>query len=282
MNADHGHIRIKRADDKPVHYMIVFLVIIVILLLLRKPLAVLSLNFFIFFDRLLSFGSQSSFAGWILLGFITGLLYGTIVAIKKYKLKARLLLFPIAAALLCILTLFLANRPLKSIYVPEPIITTEGAYNYIEVTATGHMAQYGKITYAEGNLIDVNDSTAWIENAKQAGIGYRIEFIFGDGVAQLKHCQCIGFRFKNGYIKSKSLWQSHNRIKEFMLYHNDTAISTIPVQDGFNVLESIAITPIEIKSGDRLALNITAIYKGTKHPDQTAITELVPVIAYQQ
>lgn len=275
-------VRIIQKEDKSRTYILVSFLVIIIPVVLRKPLSIAGMNFFIFFDKLLSFGSGSSIMiGWILFGLFIGAVYGSWVAFRKYRLKAGTVLAPVAVACVFILILFLANRPLKSGSMVVQTMTAI-ARDFVDVRSDGHLQPNGNINYSHFNVTDLSDSTAWIASSKGRSINHEIAFTFKENIDDLKQCKCIGFSFKNGYTKSMNTWLNHNRVKELSLYHNSTFVSTFSLTDQFNVTETLHIEPIPIKSGDELRFYIRAVYSGKKYHEQVAITTLVPIIEYNE
>jgi hypothetical protein len=263
-------------------YIIIGLVVLVLLLALSRILAVAGANLFIFLDKLLSFGNNTpAVTGWIFLGILCGLICGTWVAFKKYKLKSKLLLAPLLIMALFILILFMANHPLRRIDRPVPVVHTADAHNFIDVGSSGYLSQQGQLTYTHYNLVDFNDSTAWIENAKYAGIGFELRFTFNERIDNLKNCRLVAFRIRNGYTKSQKLWQDHNRVKDLVLYFNSNLVQNLFISDSFDPIE-IYITPTPVKNGDVVTLSISSVYSGKKRPDQTAISALMPIIQYEE
>ncbi|CAG5002166.1 hypothetical protein DYBT9275_02825 [Dyadobacter sp. CECT 9275] len=79
------------------------LVIVVLIYILREFLGGLSAFFFVPVDRLLFVtDSISPVIMWMLLGMFIGVVYGSFVAIKKYKLEWKLLFYPIGGLILLI------------------------------------------------------------------------------------------------------------------------------------------------------------------------------------
>lgn len=262
----------------------IFLVVIVAgIWLLKKYIVAGTLNVFIFLDKLLSFGGDTSFAGWIILGVLAGLAFGAWVAYKKYNLQPGFVWGAGGLVLVYLVVLFLVNDPLRDeAYALPGGSKTEEAYELVEVGSSSFLAPEKDINYSPFNVTDHDDNTAWIENGKYAGLGEKIEFTFKPAINNYTSCKCIGFIFKNGYAKTKKLWTAHNRVRSFTVYLNGSYIGASDVADTFNEVQKINISPIVIKDGDRLSMAINSIYRGTRYPEQTAITALVPVIEYMQ
>lgn len=111
-----------------------FLTVMVLVYLMQDFLGRMSFRFFLFMDNTLRLtDSIHPIVMWAMLGSLTGLIYGSFVAWKKYKLDFKLNLIPLGIFLLIIFLLIMVNEPLDS----EPInnemssheLTTENTDN---------------------------------------------------------------------------------------------------------------------------------------------------------
>ncbi len=104
-------VKPKAGNSKAWQYWVVG--IIILLVVLRNTLTVMSINFFLFIDYLVGISTQvSPVVMWAVLGAFTGLVYGSFIAWRKYRLDMKANLLPAGLFLLFILLMFLVNRPL--------------------------------------------------------------------------------------------------------------------------------------------------------------------------
>ncbi|WP_299315192.1 hypothetical protein [uncultured Aquimarina sp.] len=61
--------------------------------------------------------------------------------------------------------------------------------------------------YSEGNLMDNNDATAWVEGRSNSGKGEKIRITFND-----KEALPYVIRIVPGYLKSEEIWYKNNRV----------------------------------------------------------------------
>jgi hypothetical protein len=92
------------------------LAIVIAALFLWKYLFIFAANFFIFLDRLLSFGANGSpFPGWLVIGLFIGTIYGAWTSLRKYKVEKRLFFVSLSCTALFLLILFLGNHPFHNL-----------------------------------------------------------------------------------------------------------------------------------------------------------------------
>ncbi len=253
-------------------------VIIVIIFFVRGMLAVISINTLLFLDNLLYAGSTSAWIMWAFLGLLLGVVVGAWVAFKKYKLAYSSVLLPLAVLLLFIVVMYLANKP-GAHDTTRLERKTADATQFVTVAASGTLPDYEGNNYAPDNLLDNNDSTAWI--CTTDGIG-KVEFTFSSYLSKLRDAKCVALKIKNGYNKSQKIYKNHNRLKTLFAYNNGSMIGTYSLNDDYNLWQTIAINPVPVKEGDVLSITPGSVYRGKKYTDQTAVTELVPVVEFYE
>jgi hypothetical protein len=259
------------------------IILLVIIYYFRVNLGIISINAFLFMDSLLQVSPGfPPVVMWFVLGALVGLVYGSFVAWKKYRLDYKLNLIPVALLGLFIFFLMMVNQPISS----QPVVSevnTELAHRFVTVSASSRMPDYKNNTYGENNLVDMNDNTSWVENGSYAGVGGRIEFNFQEMPMQpVRDLKCVGFRMKNGFCKSNKLWNDYNRVRMFYVYHKDNLVETQTAGDFYNQWENIAIKPLAVEAGDVISIRISSVYPGRRKSAKTAITELVPVVEYRE
>ena len=259
-----------------------FLIIIVIVFFAKQWLGKVSYEGLFFIDNLVKFSvSFPPILAWGLLGLLFGVIYGSFTAWKKYKLTAIINVIPIGIFVLCITILFLVNKPLSS----RPDIAVhkmQTMYAYQLARIENSDESFDKnIVYKTESLIDDNNSTAWITDISKADANKEVVFTF-NGIENYadKNLQCIGFRIKNGYDKSPQLWANFARVKECLIAYNGTFISGVTVSDNSDY-QDIKITPISINVNDKFSIKINSVYPGKKYANRVAITELIPIVQYE-
>jgi hypothetical protein len=262
---------------------ILFIIILLVMIYyFRVNLGIISMNAFLFMVTLLQVSPGfPPVIMWFVLGALIGLVYGSFVAWKKYRLDFRLNLIPIALLVLFVFLLMSINQPISSQPVASEV-KTEMANRFITVSASSRMPNYKNNTFGENNLVDMNDNTSWVENGNYSGVGGRIDFVFYEaGMQQVSDMKCVGFRMKNGFCKSNKLWNEYNRVRMFYVYHKDNMVETQTASDNYNQWENIVIKPLTVEPGDVISIRISSVYPGRKKPAKTAISELVPVVEYR-
>lgn len=97
-----------------------FLATVILIYFFQKFLGMVSFRFFLFMDNMLRLTrSIHPVVMWAVLGLFAGLIYGSFVAWKKYKLDFKLNLIPVGIFVLIVFILIMVNKPLAS----EPINT---------------------------------------------------------------------------------------------------------------------------------------------------------------
>ncbi len=250
---------------------------LVIIVIFRRVLGVMSINTFMFLDNLLfTSDGMAAFIMWAIVGLLVGAIAGAVVAFKKYKLTYSSVLIPVFILLFFLGIMYLVNQPINH-ETTSLERKTINANPYVTVSAKGTLPDYKNISYSPINLLDYNDNTAWIcadDDSRE------INFVFLSSVASMSHVQCVAFRIKNGYGKTKKIYNNHNRVQRFSVYNNNNLIGTYPVYDYYDSWQDVAITPVIIKESDVISVRIEATYAGNKYADQTAITELFPILEY--
>lgn len=110
-----------------------FLVVAILIYFFQKFLGMISFRFFLFMDNTLRLTDNiHPVVMWAVLGLFIGLIYGSFVAWKKYKLDFKLNLIPVSIFLLIVFILFMVNHPLDSATVNSAGQTIEPKENFID------------------------------------------------------------------------------------------------------------------------------------------------------
>jgi len=92
------------------------IIIAVIIYFARDFLGGLSALFFVPIDRILFISEKiPPFAMWIILGLLVGIIYGSFVGIKKYKLDFKLLVYPVSLLVIMISLIMLVSMVTEKI-----------------------------------------------------------------------------------------------------------------------------------------------------------------------
>lgn len=132
--------------------------------------------------------------------------------------------------------------------------------------ATTTLPSDGNNTYGAYNLIDEDNSTAWVEGVNDAGIGQRIIFK-ADFPQTVKHIQIL-----NGYCKSRDLYQKNNRVKTINIIFSDGTTIRKSLKDVYAEYQLLVFdSPVVC---DELSIEIQEVYTGSKYND-TCISEIL-------
>ncbi|HCM75441.1 MAG TPA: hypothetical protein DIS90_03605 [Cytophagales bacterium] len=147
-----------------------------------------------------------------------------------------------------------------------------------KVTASSYLKSQGDNNYNPSNTHDLSFKTAWVEGVAGLGIGEYLEYTFPPENPRINKIIIV-----NGYVKSKTAWESNARVKRLKLYVNDKPFAYLNLKDVM-AEQSFSVSPIGHgdrenwenlkKKGDwKLRFEIVDVYKGTKY-DDVAITEI--------
>ena len=137
---------------------------------------------------------------------------------------------------------------------------------FTEVLATTTLSSDGNNTYGAYNLIDEDNSTAWVEGVNDAGIGQRIIFK-ADSPQTVNHIQIL-----NGYCKTRDLYQKNNRVKTINIIFPDGTTIRKSLTDAYAEYQLLVFdSPIVC---DEFSIEIQEVYNGSKYND-TCISEIL-------
>lgn len=133
------------------------------------------------------------------------------------------------------------------------------------VSASSALAPQGSSSYEPDNVLDSNNSTAWVEGSADAGLDEWIEL--GSGTTQ----KVSSIQISNGYDKSNAVFYANNRVQRVRLdFSNGTYIYST-LLDGYGAVSQIDLgQAIKTKS---LRITILGVYQGTEYND-TCISEI--------
>jgi hypothetical protein len=146
------------------------------------------------------------------------------------------------------------------------------------LSASSFLSPGKNTTYSARNIHDLSYETAWVEGAKDDGIGEFIEYHFPPENPRINKLTVV-----NGYVKSQKTWIENSRVKKLKMYINDQVVAIIFLEDVKNE-QIFQVDPIgysERKDYDVLLtkpwytikFEIMEVYPGSKYKD-TAITEI--------
>ena len=128
----------------------------------------------------------------------------------------------------------------------------------------------GKNKYGEDEILDWDLRTAWVEGAKDYGIGEFIEFTFKYEAPRANKCIIY-----NGYMKDYATWKKNSRVKTLEMYENNKLVAILHLEDIFGEQVFDLLYPIgrrKDKKDATIKFVITEVYKGDIYKD-TAISE---------
>jgi len=249
----------------------------------KAELGSYSFKAFLFLDNLVKLSDDvSPLLCWIILGLLTGAIYGSFVAWKKYKLHAAVNLIPVGIFILFTGILYIVNKPLDTTaFTVTHNMETDYAYDL--VTAEIYNAVQDTTSDNKPSfLLDRKEKTAWkMDNKPGSNTEIRFSFPSLQKFAD-KHLQCVGFAIKNGNRKSPQSWSHYARVRQLSIKYNGRLITNAVVNDKNTYSEEIKINPIPISSFDNVSISVNAVYPGEKYPTRVAISELVPIVEYEK
>ena len=135
------------------------------------------------------------------------------------------------------------------------------------VSATSWLSepQYG-IDHVPNNVIDKNNNTNWVEDAKGQGIGEYIVIEF-DSMVELS-----GFNIKPGLQASGDLFNKNSRPKDITVLLSDGSEFSFTLTDS---MTDQRCDFAKVCKTNTLTVIIKSVYPGSKYED-TAITEIIP------
>ena len=93
---------------------VVIVAFIIVFFWVIKLLSVVSIDAFLFLDKLVQFGQHDHpFVLWGVFGALLGPTYGTYAAVKKYKLDKKIIFIPLAGFIIVTVLLAFLNKPFQ-------------------------------------------------------------------------------------------------------------------------------------------------------------------------
>lgn len=266
-------------------YIFLGLVALPALGLLYFVLSYLAVNLFLGLD--LSAYGQLAAGGWLgyaLLGLGLGAAGGAVAAQQRYRLHRGLLLgagaLALGLGLLAIATLAGANQPAEitaaaaQAYKSVNGRVTCGACTAITATNT-RPAQNGNY-YEANNLLRRDSTKAWIselavaaENPLLPATQLRLT------IAPLAGHRLVGLRLRNGYCKTKAVYQGFGRVQSCQLQLAAGPPRAWSLTDAQH-REFFLPLPAMGRDTAKLTFTITDSFPGDHHPE-VALAWLVPV-----
>ena len=122
---------------------------------------------------------------------------------------------------------------------------------------------------------DFDVTTAWIEGAKEYGIGEFIEYVFDMTTIEEHHLGITKIILANGYKKTNKTWVENSRVKKLKMYVDDQSFGMLELLDSFQ-FQTIDIDTIMLpqKKIMKIKFEIVEVYPGSKYKD-TGISELL-------
>jgi hypothetical protein len=154
---------------------------------------------------------------------------------------------------------------------PEEYMAMSGNYgrSLEGLTASSALPQQGKNRYEANRMSDWDTSTAWVEGDSAYGVGESISFTWRD---KFDDHSCTGMSLMNGYQKSQKHMKQNSRVRTMDMYVDNSLFRRLEIQDRMGQ-QHFSLEALGVKDGQRVKLEITGVYKGTKWKD-TSISEL--------
>lgn len=145
----------------------------------------------------------------------------------------------------------------------------------IECSSSSDLPAHKENIYIPDMAQDFDVTTAWVEGAKDYGIGEFLEYTFDMTAIEEHHLGINKIILANGYKKTKKTWEENSRVKKLKMYVDDTPYATLELLDAFE-FQTIDIGTIMLpqKKVMKMKFEIVEVYPGTKYKD-TAISELL-------
>ena len=181
----------KKLKDLPLVALIIFVLLAIVILyriiiFLSKVFVYLGFNLFLYIDNLLHFDAANPIILWGVFGLFLGSIVGVVVAIKKYKLTKKLVLYPLAITFLAIVILAFINEPAdvgnrvmpernEAIMTPDKPATTIPAFTVtrtIYIHAGPSSLSKKLFTLSRGTVVGVLESVKDNRNISWSKIEY--------------------------------------------------------------------------------------------------------------
>ncbi|MBK7957608.1 MAG: hypothetical protein IPK03_05520 [Bacteroidetes bacterium] len=281
-----GYILLLNEEYRKQRYISFTLIVWLLLLVLSisNEIKLLSLRFLTAIDNIFYMTNYiNSIFAWTIIGILVGLVFGSCTAWKKYNLSFKVALIPIIITVLLISILIVLNKNrLSDNWTPisNETKSTELAYQYVTTTTSSQLQLKNGIYCGSNNLLDTDYKTAWIGvSNNKTGINEEVNFHFNfSKPEEIKKIEIIGFNIVNGYCKSKKVWNNHNRAATISIFHNGTYLTIKSIPNLYNKESHIEMPAQEIEPNDKITFKITSAIKGSKYINQTAISELIPIL----
>ena len=152
--------------------------------------------------------------------------------------------------------------------LPETVSPTQwnaqARFTYANASSVLESSQYGD--YAASNVLDNDDSTAWVEGVDGDGIGEYIT-LFADESAPVN-----GIKILNGYNKNADIYAKNNRVARVRITLSNGEIYELQLEDSYSTYTSLDFGGPKAIEGMRI--EILSVYPGSKYQD-TCISEIV-------
>ena len=248
---------------------------LVLLGLLYFGLGYLASNLFLSLDTSAYGRGAGGWAGYALLGLGLGAAAGAVAAWHRFRLNKLVL---VVAGLVAATSLAFVLVGNTAHFAPPPASVTyyETADNQGQcpacatITASSTRPDAVPDRYAAANLLDKDPATAWISATPRPMLRLLLTLPADQ--------RLIGLRLRNGYAKSRGTYASFGRVRIGRVRLNGApeasyALPDAPDQDLF--------IPLALPTGTisaTLTFQVSEAYAGENHPEEVALSALVPVI----
>lgn len=161
------------------------------------------------------------------------------------------------------------TEPTQPEYIEEIIAKSAAKRTMLPLSTTAYFTASSELVdgtrlHKAKNAFDGSRTTAWVEGAKNYGIGESIQVIFREKTT------LNGVVIRNGYQKSQKLFNANARVKTLGVNISDRVEKVLCLEDNMNPQEFVFSAPVE---ADAITFTILEVYPGTKYKD-TCISEI--------
>ena len=176
-----------------------------IVVLLVKSFVYFGYNALFFTDNMLQIPSWNPIVAWSILGVFIGSIFGVGVAINKFHLSKKLILYPILIAVLFITTMCFINKPGQYALSPETVLSPAP-----ETTTLPSTKYYYKATMDVTVRSGPSTTTSKLFTLSKGTTVEMVQRFFMDN----RNLEWIKIRYNNreGYVSSKCLKFSRSSV----------------------------------------------------------------------
>lgn len=139
------------------------------------------------------------------------------------------------------------------------------------VMASSQLHRIKRFTYEAAHAHDFDHESVWAEGATGQGIGEWLLYKFPGSCPRITTVKIL-----NGHVKNPEVWRNNSRVKQLLMYYNDTPLAILDLDDSRSLqcFDVGVLGPHDAAAPQwSLKFEILDVYPGAKH-DDTVIAEL--------